>query len=177
MRLVVYDRTCPKLGRVWAAGARLYKAMGWIDAYVATESWTIDWPRGVSELQYWGHGKWGSARAGDDVLDADNLERLAPLRGVGLVWFRTCETFGARAGHAFAERLAESLGARVAGHTFVIGYRQSGLHALAPGERASWPVDEGLAEGTADAPVRAHGSRWRAPNTTTAMTPRLPRWA
>jgi hypothetical protein len=178
MRFVIYDRTCPRLGRVWAAGARLYKALGWIDAFQSTESWDIRWPERVDELQYWGHGKWGQVLAGKDVLHAGNLDRLAPLRGrVSLVWFRTCETFGAHAGHDFATRLADYLGARVAGHTFVIGYRQSGLHALAPGERPTWPAHEGLAEGSPDAPKRAHGSSWRTPRTITALTPRLPRWA
>jgi len=47
----------------------------------------------------------------------------------------------------FAERLADFLGARVAGHTYVIGFHQSGLHGLAPGVRADWSAVEGLAEG------------------------------
>jgi hypothetical protein len=90
------------------------------------------------------------------------------------VWFRTCETFGAARGIAFAEGLAHLLGARVAGHTHEIALYQSGLHGLAPGARASWPRDEGLAEGTADAPVRAHASSPAAPNTITFMTGRVP---
>jgi hypothetical protein len=160
----------------------MYQRLGWIDGFQSTASWDIAWPDGeaggtIDELQYWGHGKWGEARAHDDVLHAGNLARLAALRGrVGLLWFRTCETFGARAGHDFAARIADYLGARVAGHTYVIGFRQSGLHALSPGECAQWPLDEGLAEGTPDAPRRAHGSRWRA-RTVTALTPRLPEWA
>ena len=89
------------------------------------------------------------------------------------MWFRTCETFGTRAGHDFAARIADYLGARVAGHTFVIGYRQSGLHALTPGMRPDWSVDEGVADGTS----RARGSSFRAPRTITALTPRLPAWA
>ncbi len=161
MRVVVFDRTCPKLGRVWAAGARLYRGLRWIDDACGVASWreAMAWlaarPRPIAEV-------------------APLATQLAPG---ALVWLRTCESFGAHAGHDFAMRLADTLGARVAGHTFVIGYRQSGLHALAPGQRAAWPADEGLADGSADAPLRARGSSWRAPRTITALTPRLPPWA
>ena len=182
MKLVVYDRTCPRLGRVWAAGARLYRALGWIDEARAIASWdelAIDRP--IRELQYWGHGKWGSARAGNSVLDSSALSpahrlhpRLEALRAHllpgALVWFRTCETLGARPGHDFAERLASWLGARIAGHTFVIGYYQSGLHALAPGVRPDWPATEGLAAGSPDAPERARWSAPWAPHTVTALS-------
>lgn len=182
MRVVVFDRTCPKLGRVWAAGARLYRALGWLDDACGVTSWreAMAWlaRREVHELQYWGHGKWGTLLV-DRV--PTSVDAIAPLRTQlapgALVWLRTCESFGARTGLAFAEQLADALGARVAGHTHVIGYRQSGLHALAPGARATWPVDEGLAAGTPDAPRRARGSSWRAPRTITALTPRLPAWA
>jgi hypothetical protein len=184
MRVVVFDRTCPRLGRVWAAGARLYRTLGWIDEARGVATWreAIAWlaerPREIDELQYWGHGKWGTLLV-DRV--ATSVADIAPLRAQlapgALMWLRTCESFGADAGLDFAMRLADTLGARVAGHTFVIGYRQSGLHALAPGTRASWPADEGLAEGSPDAPTRARGSSWRAPRTITALTPRLPAWA
>ena len=89
-------------------------------------------------------------------------------------WFRTCETFGARRGIAFAEQLSDSLGARVAGHTYVIGFQQSGLHGLFPGARADWSPDEGLVEGTPDDPVRARWSHRSAPHTITALSGRVP---
>src|SRR6185437_12193271 len=98
----------------------------------------------IAEVQYWGHGRWGRALVAEDVLDARALgaghplrrgldalrERLAPG---ALLWFRTCETFGASPGIDFARRLSDHLGARVAGHTYIIGFHQSGLHGLAPG--------------------------------------------
>ena len=101
-------------------------------------------------------------------------EKLAPD---ALIWFRTCETFGARAGIGFAERLADFTGARVAGHTHVIGFHQSGLHGVAPGTRADWSEDEGLVEGTAESPRRSHGSApWRA-HTITCLAGEVPaRW-
>lgn len=195
MRVLVYDRTC--LGRgnnltpAWAAGSVLYRALGRVDAACAVTSWdeAFRWlaarPEPIDELQYWGHGNWGCARVADDVLDASALTaghqhhaHLEALRDVlapdALVWFRTCETFGAKRGIDFAERLADFLGARVAGHTFVIGFHQSGLHGLAPGARATWAPDEGLAHGTPEEPRRAKGSRPWAPHTITCLHGEVP---
>jgi hypothetical protein len=195
MRALVYDRTC--LGRVggmsrlWATGAALYRRLGRIDAALGVASWdeALRWlaalPEPIGELQYWGHGRWGCALVADDVLDATALAPGAPRRAAieavrerlapdALVWFRTCETFGARRGIDFAERLADFLGARVAGHTFVIHHYQSGLHGLAPGCRADWAADEGLAAGTADEPVRARTSTPWAPRTITSLIGQVP---
>lgn len=71
-------------------------------------------------------------------------------------------------------RLADWSGARVAGHTRVIGFHQSGLHGLSPGMRPSWSVAEGLARGTPDAPELAEGSRPWAPNTITCLHNSVP---
>jgi Domain of unknown function (DUF4347) len=195
MRALVYDRTC--VGRVggmstfWSAGSALYRRLGRIDAALGVASWdeALGWlaalPEPIHELQYWGHGKWGCAFVDDDVLDAGALAAASPRRAAmealraqlapdALVWFRTCETFGARAGQGFAERLADFLGARVAGHTYVIGFHQSGLHAVDPGCRATWAATEGLAEGDADAPRRARRSHPWAPNTITCLRGEVP---
>ena len=192
MRLVVYDKTCVKsrghLTPVWAAGARLFRRLRRIDDAQGVESWddAFTWLASqktpISELQYWGHGKWGEALVGDDCFDVSSLkhrranleavrERLAPG---ALVWFRTCETFGAEAGHDFAQRLSEFFGTRVAGHTYVIGFHQSGLHGLAPGVKPDWNADEGLALGTPAKPVRAKWSKPWAPRTVTALSGRVP---
>jgi hypothetical protein len=191
-RLLVFDRTCPRLSIAWRAGARLYRARGRIDAACGVGSWEgglgwlAGWHAPIAEIQYWGHGHWGSALVDrDDVLDASALspghalhaaleavrERLAPD---ALIWFRTCETFGATAGHDFAMRLADWTGARVAGHTHVIGFHQSGLHGLAPGARPSWSASEGLARGTADAPERAKTSWPWSPHTITCLDGTVP---
>lgn len=192
MRVVVYDRTCVRtrgrLSPIWAAGTWMYRGLGRIDAARGVASWdeALAWlaaqPAPIHEIQYWGHGKWGGALVDTDMLDATAFrmrrarleavrERLAPD---ALIWFRTCETFGAKPGIAFAEQLADFFGARVAGHTYIIGFHQSGLHGLAPGARADWSPDEGLAEGTPDAPVRARWSwPWR-PRTVTALDGAVP---
>lgn len=199
LRLLVYDRTCAKhlvgLSTAWSAGALLYRSLGRIDAAFGVGSWAeaLLWltrfepSRAIGEIQYWGHGRWGRIFVDRDVLDASVFrsghplhpsilalrDRLVPA-GEALVWLRTCEAFGANAGHDFAQRLADGLGARVAGHTFIIGAVQSGLRALAPGCRPTWSAVEGLAEGTAAAPVRAHGSSPKWPRTISCFAGEVP---
>jgi hypothetical protein len=191
MRALVYDRTQRWLTRAWATGSLLYRGLGRLDQVRGVVSWdeALDWLGGlrepISEIQYWGHGKWGCALVRGSPLDVRSLSARRPqleavrehLAENALLWFRTCETFGARAGQDFAERFADFFGARVAGHTHIIGSLQSGLQGLRPGERAHWRAEEGLREGTPDAPLRAHGSApWR-PRTITALAGRVPeRW-
>jgi uncharacterized protein DUF4347 len=184
LRLLVFDRTASGLRHAWRAGAVLYRRLGRIDAAFGASSWSeaLEWlgraREPIGEIQYWGHGRWGRVLVADDVLDALTLcaghrsharleavrERLAPD---ALLWLRTCEAFGADAGRDFAMRLADWLGTRVAGHTFVIGAVQSGLHGLLPGHAPDWSAEEGLAEGTPASPVRA---RWSAPGQPRTVT-------
>lgn len=192
MRVIVYDKTCVTkrggLSPIWAVGSRLYRALERADASRGVASWdeAFAWlgsqREAMHEIQYWGHGKWGQAFVGKDVFDVRALqsrraqldvirERLLPD---ALVWFRTCETLGAKRGITFAERLADDLGARIAGHTHIIGFHQSGLHCLAPGTKADWSPSEGLAEGTPEEPRRAHGSRPWLPRTVTALNSAVP---
>jgi hypothetical protein len=195
MRLVVYDRTCirerGRLSPIWAAGVGLYRRLGRIDDSLGVASWdeALDWLATqrdpIHEIQYWGHGKWGRALVEHHAFDRYSItlqaDKLAAIRERpvpdALVWFRTCETFGANAGLDFAQALSDTLGVRVAGHTYVIGFHQSGLHGLLPGNRPSWSPSEGLREGTPEAPVRAKPSRPWAPNTITLWSGRIPdRW-
>jgi hypothetical protein len=201
LRVMIYDRSCrgrialPGLSHAWWAGAQLYRSLGRLHAYRGADSWdqALEWlaelrpSEPLAEVQYWGHGKWGGARIRQQYLDRCALEprhplhaRLAAVRdrflpqAQGLWWFRTCETFGALPGQRFATELADFLGARVAGHTYIIGHIQSGLHTLRPGERPTWSEDEGLREGSPDEPRRAHWSRLRAPNTITCLRGTIP---
>ena len=198
LRLVIYDSTQrsrpPKLlGYSWQYGAHLYRALGRVDGVYGASTFedAFDWlgrhrtERGISELQFWGHGKWGRLFVGAEMLDRSWLstghphhaafcrlrERLVPD---ALLWFRTCETLGARAGQDFAMALADATGARVAGHTYVIGYFQSGLHCLRPGLAPHWADSEGLARGTAHAPELALSSSAEAPNTITCLDGTIP---
>lgn len=179
MRVVVFDRT-DRLTAAWAPGTLLYRALRRIDAAKGVASWdeALAWlatrPEPIHEVQYWGHGKWGRVLVDGEPLDASQLHRLADVRRAlapdALVWFRTCETFGGTVGIDFAERLAGYLGARVAGHTYVIGFHQSGLHALHPGVRADWSPEEGIVAGQAFAKWSGRGE----PNTITCLHNSIP---
>ncbi len=198
---MVYDRTCrgrailPGLSHAWASGGALYRGLGRLDAYRGVGSWdeALAWlaayspGRRIAEIQYWGHGKWGAARVGDQALDRAALRpthtlrqgldrvaaRLRPGAG-GLFWFRTCETFGGEPGHEFAEAFTNVMGCRTAGHTYIIGHFQSGLHSLLPGDRPTWRTDEAIIAGTPRDPLRAAWSRRREPNTITFLHGRIP---
>ena len=194
---MIYDRTCTThgvgLSTAWAAGAQLYRGLGRHDASYGATSWAdaLAWvaalepSRSIAEIQYWGHGKWGCIYVDGERFDAAALVKHEPVLteikarflpdAQSLVWLRTCEAFGATAGIDFAQRLADGLGTRVAGHTFIIGVLQSGLRALAPGQRPSWSPTEGIAAGNADAPERAHDSRLLAPRTVHCLTNAIPK--
>jgi hypothetical protein len=199
LRLMVYDRTCTGrlvgLSTAWHAGAVLYRGLDRLDGAYGATSWddalawlaTFKAPRPIAEVQYWGHGQWGRVLVDRDVLDVHALAlthrlaaRVAALKarlvpdGRALVWLRTCEAFGAEAGRELASRLADGLGARVAGHTFVIGALQSGLRGLRPGNTPDWSTSEGLAEGTPSAPVRAHESGLLLPRTISCFAGAVP---
>lgn len=197
LRLLVFDRTCIRRGlglsTCWRGGAKLYGALGRIDASLGAASWdealtwlsTVRKTEQIVEIQYWGHGKWGSALLDGDALDGTafrdrhpHLPKLAAIRERmapdALLWFRTCETFGAQRGVDFAKACTGFFGARAAGHTHVIGYWQSGLRGLAPGHAPDWSPREGLEEGTPEEPRRAKGSSPTAPRTITCLDGAVP---
>ena len=198
LTLLLFDRTQLKrrplgLGLSWRAGSVLYRTLGWADRAYAADDWdsALDWiaslepQRPIREIQYWGHGKWGRALIDRDVLDRRALEpghrlhaRLEAIRERmtrdGLVWFRTCETLGAQVGLDFAKAFTDFMGVSVGGHTYEIGYFQSGLHALAPGAGPDWSASEGLSRGSPELPERAAKSSLSAPNTITCFTSDLP---
>ncbi len=180
LRLLIYDDTCRSewkfagLTHTWILGERLYKILNRFDDSRAVSSWAeaFNWlshirsDEWISEVQYWGHGKWGSARVGQDVFDIRAFESRHPLyplihafgdrlRPESLFWFRTCETFGGLAGHRFAKACVSNWHCRVAGHTHIIGPWQSGLHILSPGEETTWSVTAGIKIGSALKPEKA----------------------
>jgi len=200
LRLLVFDRTCtgsgrrPGLSDAWRAGKGLYGALGRLDGGRGVASWaealawleqrSRDAGTPIGEVQFWGHGRRGRAMVDRESLDLGSLRpgashfdalcklrsRLLPAAGSS-IWFRTCETLGGPAGHTFAPALADFLGARVAGHTHVIGFWQSGLHSLQPGALPHWPEDEGVLEDPASV---AAGSSPLAPHTIQCLRGTIP---
>ena len=195
LRLLLYDATCrgrpllPGLTHSWIAGALMYRALGHLDCVFGANNWrdglqwlaTVEPDRPVSEIQFWGHGKWGNARIAGEKLDSSALASrhqyhslLSAIRDRltgpdALWWFRTCETFGARPGHNFARQWTDFFDGRAAGHTYIIGPWQSGLHCLAPGQTPDWPLDEGLSAGSIEEPEEALWSKPGEPNTITCF--------
>lgn len=198
-RVLLYDRTCsgpgvrPGLSTVWGAGATLYRTAGRIDVAHGVTSWdeaaraleTAAPSADIEEVQYWGHGRFGRIFVARDCLSATSLG-LAPARffavlrdrlrpsARALFWMRTCEAFGGRPGHDFAARLADFLGVPVAGHTYVIGFWQSGLHGLLPGAAPSWSPEEGVKEGTGGAPRLGAWSTPLEPRTISCLEGSVP---
>ena len=181
------------LTRFWRLGGVYQRALVRADGVLGASTWAeaLDWAatlaeeRGapIGELQAWGHGGWGYMRMGETRLDAASMvgalarqidalcTHLAPG---AIVWVRCCSAFGHEAGRAFARALADRTGARAVGHTFVIGFFQSGTHSVAPGEEPGWSEREGTLYGADGSPVGADTSRADAPNTITALRPGLP---
>ncbi len=199
LRLLIHDRTCsgrgvlPGLSDAWRAGGTLYRGLGRLDGVLGVASWNeaFDWlvysaeraQRPVGEVQFWGHGRRGRALVASESLDVRSLEagsphaaRMAALRRVlvprSTLWFRTCETLGGAAGQRFAQEFSAFLGARVAGHTHVIGFWQSGLRTLSPGALPQWAPTEGV--GAAGELAPALGSSPRLPRTIHCLQGRIP---
>lgn len=202
LRLLLYDDTCRTsrfglgLTHSWIAGACLYGALRRFDHTQGVHSWpqALTWlaevahDQPIGEIQFWGHGKWGTLYIAGSALTADVLEPHHPLHPQlcairdrltpqSLWWFRTCETFGGELGQQFARRWTDFFGCPAAGHTYIIGPLQSGLHALRPGEDPAWTSIEGIAEGDAAAPSKALWSVPGAPATISCLRPNLPDWA
>ncbi len=194
---MVYDATCVGrligLTHVWRLGGGFYRTLRHLDASFGATTWSeaLRWlsehgsEDTLAEVQFWGHGKWGAAKIGGEALSVASLRAghahrplldavAARMTPASLFWFRTCETFGAVPGQRFARELTDQLGCAAAGHTFIISHWQSGLHRLAPGEIPHWPLEEGLREGTVDAPRRALWSRAWAPNTISCLRSSVP---
>lgn len=199
LRLVVYDATQqaqpPRaLGYSWRYGRHLYDVLNRHDGafgahdFAEAFDWLASYEPGqpIQELQFWGHGKWGHFLIAREPLGRELLQPSHEhhrgfqrfrerLTDDALIWFRTCETLGAQPGHDFAAALADATGARVAGHTYVIGFFQSGLHCLHPGMQPHWSASEGLSRGSPEAPEAALRSSPGAPNTITCLSGVIPR--
>lgn len=188
---MVYDRN-PSAGWFlvlsWRVGAWLYALLGRIDEWYGATSWedaltwlaTVRPQESLDEVQFWSHGKFGNARIGTSLLDAQSVEKgsdlYEPLVAVrmrmpslSLWWFRTCSTYGTPVGMHFARVFTDFIGCKTAGHTYIIGPFQSGLHSLEPGQEPSWSSDEGVEAG------RPLWSKPHLPYTITCFGGRVPK--
>ncbi len=198
-RLMIYDNSSLKdalapsdyLATSWKLGSSLYKTFRMLDKVKGVSSWekAIDWlieetkTEPASMIQFWGHGYPGYALIGHEFLSAytfDNKVMGEKLRTLGkqlvpetVFWFRTCGTIAGRDGHEFAERFSSEMNCTVAGHTYLIGLWQSGLHTLQAWDKANWPITEGINK-KADGTISLKASHPFAQNTITCLSGNLP---
>ncbi|MEL6179258.1 MAG: hypothetical protein AAFS10_09900 [Myxococcota bacterium] len=182
------------LSHSWRAGAVLYRGWGRLDHTAGFSDWAtaLTWlanvepERPLGSIQFWGHGRWGHILIDKEPLSRTALSPNHVLHGhlkaiqerlcgpEALWWFRTCETFGAEPGHHFARTWTDFMACQAAGHTFVIGPWQSGLHSLKPGATPHWSPSEGLQAGRPDAPLKAFMSGPRYPHTIHCLQGQVP---
>jgi hypothetical protein len=178
------------LSPIWWAGTWMHRLLRAADATLGARSWdeALCWAthlattsgRPIGTIQFWGHGTWGSMLLGRSRLDQEALGLGQPLSSAidrfraqllgpdALFWLRCCSAFGAQPGRVFAEKLAKRLNCRVAGHTHVIGFWQSGTHSLRVSETPSWNAAEGL-RFDGERVLGALGSSPSAPRTMTCL--------
>lgn len=180
LKVMVYDATDTvpdqlELADSWKLGGVLYKLVKQVDHIIAATSWAqavkelnaIKQP--IEEIQFWGHGCPGKFFIAGKPLDDLVLEAIT-FKVKNLVWFRSCGTFAGSRGHNFAKKIARKFQCQVAGHTFIIGPLQSGLHSLKPGKEPSWSIEEGL-----DGKGKMKNSSPWAPNTITCLHADVPK--
>ena len=130
----------------------------------------------IDEIQYWGHGKWGCARIEGESLDEHSLKSgtrpSRPLRYDPRVASLRFSVVVSQLRDLW-RRCRPSLRSIVE-QFFWLSHRRTHLHyrtstkwssSPATGEEPHWPREEGLAEGSPEAPIRAKWSHLSAPNT------------
>jgi hypothetical protein len=140
VRVILYDNTENSIKewfwRRYVQVRRGWKKIGvssWDDAYEKVLGAVRPGTR-LMELQWWGDGSPGAPRINGKTPPDDFWQPLSTLvTPDSLVWFRMCSVLFGRKGQSFAERTADELACRVAGHTRVIGVWQSGLCSVRPG--------------------------------------------
>jgi len=157
MKVILYDSS-PNgaVGWSWAIGSfrpgwTRIGAKSWDEAAEAIGSAIFEATsklNGIAKLatlQIWGHGQPGEPLlAGKPMTPAFMRRVQVGVSPTSLVWFRMCSVFFGAKGQAFAERTANELNCRTAGHSHVIGPWQSGLYSLKPGQTPSWAVGNGV---------------------------------
>jgi len=177
MRLICYDNTENGIKEFfWRryVQARIgWKKIGVSSWHDALDKITDAVPPGtrLMELQLWGDGAPGMPTInGKSAPDIFWKELANLVMADSLVWFRMCSVFFGHKGQAFAERTANELNCRIAGHTRVIGPLQSGLWTLRPGQTPRWA--DGMATDHGD--WQDYKSSWHAPRTIFCTTMKVP---
>lgn len=166
IRVMFYDKSKwagEVLSSTWFAGGRLYKTFRSLDFCIGVDCWedAFDWllsvekDKKISMIQFWGHGSPGNIFINNEqintgIIRKDNVyhERALKLKDRlsddAVIWLRSCGVFAGPSGHYFAKRWAKFFDCTIAGHTFIVGPFQSGLHTIKPNEEPTWDLKEGF---------------------------------
>jgi hypothetical protein len=182
VKIILFDKTSRDIpGFAWAIGSfrpgwTRIGAKSWDEAAEAIGSVFFehvcnlgDGERSerLTELQIWGHGQPGEPLIAGKPMTPAFIRRVqVSVNPDSLVWFRSCSVFFGATGRVFAERTANELSCRIAGHTHVIGPWQSGLCTQVPGELWKW--------GTHNGAWTKYKSGWREPRTIACLRMAVP---
>lgn len=177
----------------WVTGGHFYKLFRGVEETKGCYNWTealnylsnVDSDKKIKSIQFWGHGSPGRVWINGDFLSVRSLlassthrsyllklkERLTPE---SVIWFRSCNVFAGQEGYLFAIAFSQFMNCVVAGHTFIVGPWQSGLHTIKPGERPSWSKEEGIKKKENGETQMLWSKPW-SPNTIFCLTGQIPK--
>lgn len=176
----------------WITGGKFYKMFRGVEHHAGFSSWedalkwlsSLEEGKKINSIQFWGHGTPGRVWINGDFLSIRSvipqhshnslLHALkARLTKDSVIWFRSCNVFAGSEGHLFATIMSSFFNCKVAGHTYIVGPWQSGLHTITPEQRPSWSKEEGL-KNKKDGTVEKLWSTPWAPNTIFCLTGKIP---
>lgn len=166
LSLMFYDNSVwakEMLVNTWTAGGKLYKLFRNVDHFIGVSSWeeAFEWLNTVApgqkikQIQFWGHGSPGKVWINGKSLSRfvknpasayheHALELKKRLTEDSTIWFRSCAVFSRQEGHDFAKDMSTFFNCKIAAHTYIVAFFQSGLHSLKPGQTPSWSITEGV---------------------------------
>lgn len=147
----------------WITGGKFYKLFRSVEHHDGFDNWidALNWisevepNKKINSIQFWGHGSPGRVWINGDALSIRSLTYDSPhyyflkkikerLATDSTIWFRSCNVFTGSDGKFFSIAFSQFMQSRIAGHTYIVGPWQSGLHTIKPGQRPSWNISEGL---------------------------------
>lgn len=194
--LMFYDKS-PWAGKAltfsFINGGKFYKMFRSVENHAGFDNWadaltwltTVEPDKKIDTIQFWGHGFTGGIAINGESLKSSSLKPQskyytllkalkARLKPDSVIWLRSCASFAGILGKKFAQDLANFFGCTVAGHSFIIGPWQSGLHTLRPGEQPSWSDIEGFTKDKEGVLVSAWSKPWET-HTIFCLTGKIPK--
>lgn len=176
----------------WITGGKFYKLFHSIEHHAGFDNWqeAFEWilsvepDRKINSIQFWGHGSPGRVWINGDALSIRSLTEQSQhyimlkklkdrMAKDSVIWFRSCNVFSASEGRFFSIAFCQFMQTKIAGHTYIVGPWQSGLHTIKPGQRPSWDLSEGLKK-TEDGKIKKLWSTPWEKNTVFCLNNKIP---